>query len=1020
LLTAALAIEFRPLTAGDTPPSRSLEQVQERNSLARAAYRLQKAGKTAEAVAAVREMLAMERKIFRDAPLDLAAALGFAVDVFWADADFDAARAAQKEALTLLGRLVGKDHWQTVDARYRLERIERLCKLDADQRRRYREFLRLYEEAGKRNYNTVAKYETFHKALTIQREVLGDSDPEYLTYLSRVYPPTDGSRQAQSVYQQFSKPPEEILALRRKALGEMHPDYAASLEAVAKDSATLRQALAIRKQTQGELHPAYAFSLQRLGSILYSLEHQPEEAEACSTQALAIWQKLYGPKLHPLGRGIPATLVRIAWEQGRPDRAESYLQQRLKFSEITADPRHHRSSQQEGNGFDRQQFLLDWRPTTLGLREDSEFQVFNSVKTVSGWAQARYLGSLGSLSLHRRDYVQAAERFRESVDRYADGEAFLGASGPEWYQQALSERAHKNFLGPYLVLALDPRAKVKTAEVYQRVAAVKGALFMSQRLARAQRERPDLKPLYTELQALAADLARGALAPPPLEDRAGWDRIDQQTGRKQELERELGQRVWQQQRQPQGRPQLARIQATLSGETALVDFVHACSVFQDLDLGGCWNVRTGMFSKGWRYSKTPEEDRLLAFVVRPAKEVVCVDLGPLQPLEDAIDEWLRQARQGEVSPAAGSRLGGLLWQPLEAHLEGVRTVWVCPDGPLCRFPLAALPGSKPDTFLLEDLAVGIVPVPQLLTAASTAPVGPADLLLLGDIDYAAEPGGALPAPGLAPATRVKPKGPAVKFRPLPATGWEAKAIQDLFTGAHPAAAVQILRGPAATEQAFREAAPRHRYIHLATHSFWRPADNRLPQGGREVTVLRSNLLKVNPGAQAGIALAGANRPAQPDHDDGILTATEADQLDLRGTQLVVLSACETALGQASAGEGLLGLQRAFQVAGARALVASLWKVEDAATAVLMEEFYTNLWKRKLPTLEALRQAQLTLLQEPQRVLQRRKQLGDDLAKAGKERDLDVGADRPLPAGADRPRRSPPLWWAPFVLSGEGR
>src|SRR5439155_3692898 len=99
--------------------------------------------------------------------------------------------------------------------------------------------------------------------------------------------------------------------------------------------------------------------------------------------------------------------------------------------------------------------------------------------------------------------------------------------------------------------------------------------------------------------------------------------------------------------------------------------------------------------------------------------------------------------------------------------------------------------------------------------------------------------------------------------------------------------------------------------------------------------------------------AGANRAP----DRGILTAEEVAGLDLRGTELVVLSACDTGLGKEAGGEGVLGLQRAFQGAGARALAASLWKVDDAATSVLMEEFYANLWRKKLPRLEALRQAQ---------------------------------------------------------------
>lgn len=106
-------------------------------------------------------------------------------------------------------------------------------------------------------------------------------------------------------------------------------------------------------------------------------------------------------------------------------------------------------------------------------------------------------------------------------------------------------------------------------------------------------------------------------------------------------------------------------------------------------------------------------------------------------------------------------------------------------------------------------------------------------------------------------------------------------------------------------------------------------------------------------------LAGAN---ERDKADGILTALEVTALDLRATALVVLSACDTGLGTAARGQELLGLRWAFAYAGARNLVTSLWSVPDAETATLMTHFYTALWVKGLSVPEALRAAQLEMLQ----------------------------------------------------------
>src|SRR5262249_5829173 len=145
------------------------------------------------------------------------------------------------------------------------------------------------------------------------------------------------------------------------------------------------------------------------------------------------------------------------------------------------------------------------------------------------------------------------------------------------------------------------------------------------------------------------------------------------------------------------------------------------------------------------------------------------------------------------------------------------------------------------------------------------------------------------------------------------------------------------------------------------------------------------------------------------------TALEAAELPLDEVDLVVLSACHTGQGRVAGGEGVLGLQRAFQVSGARTSVTSLWAVHDAATSVLMQEFYQNLWQKKLPRLEALRQAQLTVLRSPERVAQRQREL-----QALGLRAPEAEAVLVPPPGPPGPARSHPALWAAFVLSGDWR
>jgi CHAT domain-containing protein len=214
--------------------------------------------------------------------------------------------------------------------------------------------------------------------------------------------------------------------------------------------------------------------------------------------------------------------------------------------------------------------------------------------------------------------------------------------------------------------------------------------------------------------------------------------------------------------------------------------------------------------------------------------------------------------------------------------------------------------------------------------------------------------------------------------------------------------------------------PRARVAHLATHGYFAAPDSAArrhlydpdaflvhPWGQRGGVAVQHPLLQV------GLVLAGANRPPAEGEPGGILTGEVIAGLPLDDLELAVLSACESGLGEANVGEGVYGLQRAFHVAGCKNVVASLWRVDDEATAALMAVFYHQLWAEKRPPLEALRRAQLALLRHPADVATLARSRGPDFDETVKR----VG--RPTAPRAER-KTSPVKQWAAFVLSGSGR
>jgi CHAT domain-containing protein len=194
---------------------------------------------------------------------------------------------------------------------------------------------------------------------------------------------------------------------------------------------------------------------------------------------------------------------------------------------------------------------------------------------------------------------------------------------------------------------------------------------------------------------------------------------------------------------------------------------------------------------------------------------------------------------------------------------------------------------------------------------------------------------------------------------LPGTGAEVRSIAERMQQHGWRASVYT--GDLALKSVVEQASS-PRVLHLATHGFFLP-DQPLKQDGAGPGEIQPAALQ-DPMLRSGLYFAGADRtlagkPSAPTLDNGVLTAMEAGNLNLRGTQLVVLSACNTGQGDTKNGEGVFGLRRAFEEAGAQEVLMSLWSVPDQETLELMDSFYAK-WLSGMEIHKALRGAQLEM------------------------------------------------------------
>jgi CHAT domain-containing protein/tetratricopeptide (TPR) repeat protein len=923
-----------------------------------------------------------------------------------------AARPYLERALAVDRRLLGAEHSTTVFSMFRLGQVLALTADPVTVRPFFEELLAVSRKVrGPEHPATLVVARTLaelltrlgehqaararhEEALAILRKIRGPEHREtveVLLRLGRLLMTMEEYPAARACY-------EESVAARRKIHGPKHVAVGQALgflgivEAALKDYSAARrhleEALAIWRQASGDLDPNTSAALHNLASVLLPLG-EADTARRLLEEALEIRKKTLGPR-HPDTANALNTLGSMLFGQRQFLEARGYLEearsifrearQRGTFDsgaipnlftlggvlEVLKEPEAARACYQEALDFCRKQ--LGDVPTTARTQRALGLALARRGKTQEAWEHLVQSTAAEARANHRflagnaeRDYTRQQRYSREGL------EALLGLAA-----------AHPNLA--------ETRSQDLAAALFDWTSSVSQALHARQE-ALILADTPAAREQHQRLVLVRRQLAQLVLQGPG-RDPAAFRRQREDLERlRDELERKLARsvdafRVLQ--RRQQAGP--AEVAGQLPRGAVLLSLIRYDQHY------------LGQAVKDAARDRAAYAALLLGrpAVGQPTPTVRFVSLGPAGPLDAAIRAWRTAAQQGPIEPVTEQKLRELVWDPVARALPPKTSrLFVIPDGQLAVVPLEALRLGD-GKYLVERYEVSYLATGRELAFA--APLGERNppgeaALVLANPDYDA--GGE----GTGRGGGAGPKG-LRRLLPLPGFAAEAAAVVKAWGAQRAGEKVALLQGAAASEEGLTKVR-RPRLLYLITHGFFLADTERAPAGKpfRDLDLVpvdpsgpRLPAVAADPRLRSGLALAGANqwqRRPKKGLSDGLLTALEVENLDLWGTELVVLSACETGLGEVQVGEGVLGLRRAFQLAGARTVVASLWKVPDAETERLMAAFLGR-WLQGEPPPNALRQAQLELIRRLR---------------------TETSATR---------RQAQPLYWAGFICHGSPR
>ncbi|WNG41573.1 CHAT domain-containing protein [Archangium violaceum] len=880
------------------------------------AIKLLEAGKYAEAITQGAQALELREAVLGDSHLEVAASLNLLGDMYRLQGDTARSEQFLQRALAIREAALGHQH---LDVAHTLNLLANL-----------------YVQQG-----LYSRAEPLHeRALAIREAALGEQHPDVAISLNDLAVLC----MEQGMYSRAESLYARALAIREATLGKQHPDVAISLSSLghlymaqgmySRAERLYERALAIQEAALGKQHPHVAISLNNLANLyteqglhsratpLYARalaiwEASLGRAERLYERALAIWETSLG-KQHPQVAAALNSFANLYNEQGMYSRAEPLYERALAIWEASLGTQH--------------PYVAESLKGLARLRLAQQ----QRARAVSLLSRAF---SISELRLRQEGLDFSESRLMRLLQHLRSEEDFLYALLRTYPGDARVRR-----LALSSVLLRKGRSVEETANTSRTI------YFGLGDEDRNIFER--LRGLRTQLATLSHQ-GPGSLSPADYQQRLEslaeqGDALETQLARHSAPLRVLT-------ALPGPEQIVDRVAAALPKDGALVEFV-------------AYTDRPVVPTPGAPGSQLAGELRYLALVLLPNTTIRTVDLGPAAAIDQAASTFRDALASSDAAwQGPAQALHSLAFGPLRPLLGNVRRVFLAPDGQLNLVPFAALHDGKGllvDSFHVTYLSSGkdLLPRPRDIPPSRS-------VVVLADPDFGASPS-TTPGAQRQRASLALRSSSAERFFstlrtdfaertwvPLPGTRQEAEAIQRLLPQA------QLFLGPKASKQRLLSL-PTPGVLHIATHGFFLE-DSTTPEDSR--AVVHSGALSGAPVTQqmpdpllrSGLVLSGAGAQVPHSPDGSLVTALELAGLDLWGTELVVLSACETGRGDIKLGQGVYGLRRALISAGAETVVSSLWKVNDDTTHQLMRSYYQHLLAGR-PRVSALREAMLEL------------------------------------------------------------